>query len=64
MTLVIAGARGSEMSTTWMREDLIPGTISVSRESEEWHAEEQALKPKWWSSSPTLGMGRRCTISP
>ena len=64
MTFLIVGLRGSEMSRRWIREERNPGTISVSRESWEWHAEEQAFQPKWCSSSPTLGMSVRCTIWP
>jgi hypothetical protein len=64
ITSLIRGAAGSETSSMWMRPERKPGTISVSRCSEEWQAEEQAFQPKWWSSSPTLGMSTRPTISP
>jgi hypothetical protein len=47
MTFSTRGARGSETSTMWIRDERKPGTISVSRLSDEWHAEEQAFHPKW-----------------
>ena len=38
--------RGSLTSTRCSREDRIPGTIMVSRDSWEWHAEEHPFQPK------------------
>ena len=64
ITFLIRGARGSEMSTMWIREDRSPGTIIVSRLSCEWHADEHAFQPKWCSSSPTFGISVRWTICP
>ena len=64
ITCLIRGWRGSLMSRMWIREERMPGTISVSRCSWEWHAEEHAFQPKWWSSSPTLGISVRWTICP
>ena len=46
ITSLIRGARGSEMSRTWIREERIPGTIIVSRRNCEWHADEHAFQPK------------------
>ncbi len=64
ITCLIVGLRGSEMSRKWMRLERKPGTISVSRCSWEWHADEHAFQPKWCSSSPTFGMSVRPTIWP
>ena len=63
ITRSISGLRGSDTSTMWIREERKPGTISLSRARSEWHADEQAFQPKWCSSSPTLGIGVRWTIS-
>ncbi len=46
ITCFIRGARGSETSSRWIREERNPGTISVSRASWEWQAEEHAFHPK------------------
>jgi hypothetical protein len=46
MTFLIVGLRGSVMSSRWIREERSPGTMSVSRESCEWHADEHAFQPK------------------
>jgi hypothetical protein len=64
ITDLIRGEAGSETSIMWIRLDRNPGTMSVSRCSCEWQADEQAFQPKWCSSSPTLGMSTRPTISP
>ena len=40
------GERGSETSSMWIREERKPGTISVSRCSCEWQADEHAFQPK------------------
>ena len=40
----------------WIREERKPGTIRCER-SGPWQAELQRFQPKWWSSSPTFGIG-------
>jgi hypothetical protein len=58
------GRRGSVLtSTTWIREDRKPGMIRCER-SGPWQADEQRFQPKWWSSSPTFGIGSSWTIRP
>jgi hypothetical protein len=63
-TSLIRGARASETSSRWIREERSPGTISVSRCSWEWQADEHAFQPKWCSSSPIPGISVRWTICP
>ena len=46
----------------WMREERKPGTIRCER-SGPWQADEQRFQPKWWSSSPTFGIGSSWTIA-
>ena len=43
--------------------DRKPGTTRWER-SGPWHAELHRFQPKWWSSSPTFGIGSSWTISP
>ena len=47
----------------WIRDERKPGTIRCER-SGPWQAELQRFQPKWWSSSPTFGIGSSCTICP
>ena len=47
ITFFSLGARGSEMSRMWIRDERTPGTIIVSRCNCEWHADEHAFQPKW-----------------
>ena len=49
--------------TMWIRDERKPGTIRCER-SGPWQAELQRFQPKWWSSSPTFGIGVSCTIRP
>ena len=46
-----------------MRDERKPGTIRCER-SGPWQAERQRFQPKWWSSSPTFGIGVSWTIRP
>ena len=64
ITFSIRGRRGSSATLTmWIREERNPGRIRCER-SGPWQAELQRFQPKWWSSSPTFGIGVSWTIRP
>ena len=57
ITFSMEGFRGSSATfTMWIRDERKPGTIRCER-SGPWQADEQRFQPKWWSSSPTFGIG-------